>query len=234
MESGVLEFPYRPDPEELCRKLSAGGEFQAEFLELFEECVHAADPAAAFSLQDVRLEDGEVFVGKERFQSLVMARNFSEAEVRRAFIYAVSCGRGLYEIAIKQEDPLRRWWADAIAEDAMKTADRGLRESLRERYRLGRTARMNPGSFPDFPITCQAGIFRLLEQEAARIGLSLTASYLMIPPKSVSGILYETRKEFENCMLCPIEGCPSRKAEYDRKMEQEYGTGMQNRNTEGE
>ncbi len=234
MESGVLTFPYRPDPEELCAKLSADGELKEEFLDLLEECVNAANPAAVFSLQDVRLADGKVFIGKECFQSLVLARNFSEARVRRAFIYAVSCGRGLFEIAAREEEPLRRWWADAVAEDAMKAADKEFRIVLRQKYRLGRTARMNPGSFPDFSITCQAGIFRLLEQETARIGLSLTSSYLMIPPKSVSGILYETRKEFENCMLCPIEGCPSRRAEYDRKMEQEYGSGRKSRNTEGD
>ena len=59
---------------------------------------------------------------------------------------------------------------------------------------------------------------RLLEGGAGHIGLELTNSCLMLPYISVSGFVYETEATFENCMLCPRESCPTRRAPYDASM----------------
>jgi hypothetical protein len=43
----------------------------------------------------------------------------------------------------------------------------------------------------------------------------LTESLLMVPVKSVSGIVFANEEEFASCQLCPREDCPGRKAPYD-------------------
>ena len=159
---------------------------------------------------------GETVIGTERFKSRIMQVNLQA--VRRAFPYAVSCGRELYDLARSMEDELDRWRVDSFSQYSMRAVDAEMTRVLKETYHLGHMARMNPGSLPEFPITCQRGLFRLLEGGADEIGLELTDSCLMLPYKSVSGIAYETEATFENCMLCPRENCPTRRAPYDASM----------------
>ena len=79
---------------------------------------------------------------------------------------------------------------------------------------------MNPGSLPDWPITEQAKLFSLLGDVKALIGVTLTESMLMLPTKSVSGVYFETERNFENCELCARENCPGRRKPFD---EAKYG-----------
>ena len=49
----------------------------------------------------------------------------------------------------------------------------------------------------------------------ALIGVRLTESCLMIPNKSLSGLLFPSEFGYENCAVCPREGCRGRRAPYD-------------------
>jgi hypothetical protein len=44
----------------------------------------------------------------------------------------------------------------------------------------------------------------------------------MIPRQSVSGLLFETEKDFVNCLLCPRDTCPNRRAPYDPALRDQY------------
>ena len=222
MQGTIISIPYRPDPEKMYRSLKIDEENRDEFLEVFEKCIRIACPKAAFSLKSVSCDDEGVMIGSERFTGKILYRNFSEAGVHRAFVYAVTCGRELYELALETEDLVERWWIDWFSQKAMQAADAQMIKTLKEQYRPGRISRMNPGSLEDFPITCQRGLFQLLEEETTEIGLELTSSCLMLPCKSGSGIIYETEKDFVSCMLCPREKCPERRAAYDEMRLREY------------
>jgi hypothetical protein len=76
---------------------------------------------------------------------------------------------------------------------------------------------MSPGSLEDWPITEQPKLFSLFGDTEKSIGVKLTASLLMIPRKSISGILFPSEEGFVSCRLCPRENCPSRKAEFDEE-----------------
>ena len=216
METRLISMPFRPSMEETMAKLSIGPEMEEEFREVYDACVAVAQPKAVVCLLPVRREGAETIIGSERFQSRIMQVNMQP--VGRAFPYAVSCGRELYELSRQTDDPLERVWVDCFSQLAMRAVDAEMSRTLMRLYRLGHTARMNPGSLPDFPITCQRALFRLLDGGADAIGLELTESCLMLPYKSVSGILYETEADYENCMLCPRENCPTRRAAYDAAM----------------
>ena len=54
------------------------------------------------------------------------------------------------------------------------------------------------------------------------IGVRLTDSFLMVPMKSISGILFPTEVRFESCQLCPRKDCPGRRAPYDQALWSKY------------
>ena len=216
MNTQFISISFQPTLAETMTMLRIDPEMEDEFRDVYEECISVACPKAVFCLVPVYQEQDQTVIVEERFRSRIMQVNMQK--VGRAFPYAVSCGRELYELAQSKGDPLERWWVDSFSQYAMRAVDEEMTRVLTETYRLGHTARMNPGSLPDFPITSQRALFRLLDSGPSQIGLELRSTCLMLPYKSVSGIAYETDAIYENCMLCPRENCPTRRAPYDAAM----------------
>ena len=74
---------------------------------------------------------------------------------------------------------------------------------------------MNPGSLDGWPIEQQVELFNLLENKNKDLGVELTESFLMVPQKSVSGILFKSKSGYTNCKLCEMVNCPSRKSPFE-------------------
>ncbi len=77
---------------------------------------------------------------------------------------------------------------------------------------------MNPGSLDDWPLAEQRQLFSVFGDVKKLIGVELTDSFLMVPIKSVSGVVFPTEHRFESCQLCQREGCPNRRAKYDPRL----------------
>ena len=75
-------------------------------------------------------------------------------------------------------------------------------------------SKMNPGSLKEWPLVSQKVLFNIIGNVFEDVGVSLTDSCLMLPSKSVSGFFFSSKEFYENCQLCPIINCPSRRAEY--------------------
>ena len=115
------------------------------------------------------------------------------------------------------------YWAEAIKEEALRCALNALYTDIRDRFAPGHLSTMSPGSLEDWPIQQQGLLFRLLGDPEKTAGVRLSESMLMVPTKSVSGIIFPTDASFESCMLCAREGCPGRRAPYDESLfEREY------------
>jgi hypothetical protein len=217
MDPVVLEdIRYRPDIEGLKKKLRVkdGGGWADRFTRLVQEAEAIARPRALFGVAyvDARSE-GSVVVDSIRFDSRVLQVNLEK--VHRVFPFLATCGTELHDWAAAHEDLLERYYADEISEAALREALRVLREHLNERYRLGRTSTMSPGSLPDWPIQAQRRLFALFGKAEELLGVRLTDSLLMVPSKSVSGIRFSTEQTFASCQLCPRGSCPNRQAPYD-------------------
>ena len=89
-------------------------------------------------------------------------------------------------------------------------------------------SRMAPGSGAAdvWPIAQQKELFSIFGNVEDLIGVKLTDRYLMIPIKSVSGILFETETTFVTCQLCPREACIRRRAPYDPQLVEKYRAGV--------
>jgi hypothetical protein len=160
--------------------------------------------------QDTVATDGVVFTSR------VLRVNVEKAH--KVFPFIVTCGMELHEWAGSMDDLLQRFWADAIAEMAMRSALQFLERHLVEQYEFSRLARMNPGSLADWPLKEQRVLFALLGDPQAAIGVRLTDSLLMVPTKTVSGLIFPTEESFASCQLCPREDCRGRRAPYDKDL----------------
>jgi hypothetical protein len=107
---------------------------------------------------------------------------------------------------------------------ALTRACNFLEEHLKELYGLDKTGMMSPGSLIDWPVEEQRPLFSILGDIQGSIGVHLTEGLMMDPVQSVSGILFPTDEEFEECSLCPREDCPKRRAPFEEHLyETRYG-----------
>lgn len=220
MDTVVLDdIPFQPKFERIAKKLRVkeGSANAEELRRLLEEAQVVARPRALYRVAYVSSRtDESVSLDGQTFKSRVLRVNL--ADVHRVFPYVATCGMELHEWKSSIDDMLQGYYADTINEAALSAARQALKTHLIEQYALGRTATMSPGSLEDWPIRQQRPLFALLSDPEEAIGVRLSESMLMIPSKSVSGIRFPTEENFESCQLCPREGCPSRKAPYDKDL----------------
>ena len=140
----------------------------------------------------------------------------------RVFPFVVTCGTEIEEASQGFRDILEQFCLDELKQMALGAASSYLRNHVKRKYLLGKTSSMSPGSLEDWPITQQKELFSIFGNVKELIGVELTDSFLMVPIKSVSGVIFPTEITFESCQLCQREGCPGRRAPYDAHLEAEY------------
>lgn len=137
--------------------------------------------------------------------------------VARVFPFVATCGHELDEVPLPADDLLAQFWWDAIKAELLSLARAYLLDHLTATFRLPKTARMSPGSGDAdvWPIEQQRELFALLDGVTRWIGVRLTDSCLMLPNKTVSGIVFPTEEDFRTCEVCHREACPNRSAPFD-------------------
>jgi hypothetical protein len=182
--------------------------------ELVKQAQTIARPEALYKEAYIETRTDESIVAEGiTFRSRVLAVNLQNAH--RFIAYVVTCGQELETWAQEIPDLLMQYYAERINELVLRQAVEYLNRHLETTFHMGKTAHMSPGSLEDWPISEQKPLFQLLGDTEATIGLRLTDSFLMLPIKSLSGIRFSTTVDYENCMLCPRENCPGRRAPYD-------------------
>lgn len=158
-----------------------------------------------------------VVVEDKKFESKIMSVNLEE--VHKVIIFLITCGTELEKWAEKKDgDMLENYWHSMVQEAVLEKARDYINKEINEKYLPGSTSIMNPGSLIDWSITEQKKLFSILGNPKKEIGVKLTESSLMLPAKSVSGLIYPTEEDFENCQVCPKENCPSRSAPYEPEL----------------
>ena len=154
------------------------------------------------------------------FESPILRQNLEETN--KVFPYIITVGPELERAAASQGDLLRQYYLEEIANIALEKAAAWLAGRLEERYGVGPLSNMSPGSLEDWPITEQTKLFSILGDTERTVGVRLTDSLLMVPRKSISGILFPSEEGFVACQLCGRERCPGRKAPYNGVGPQKY------------
>jgi hypothetical protein len=216
MEPILLDqTPFEVDANRLMQRLHIrpGSAMAREFGVLLAEALPLGRPKTLFGVAYIEERAGDTLtIDGVPFTSHVLAVNL--AQVHRVFAYIATCGAELGEWAHGLTDVLHQFWGEEIKIAALGCASQTLATALEAHFAPGKTATMNPGSLPDWPLREQGPMFRLLGQTDA-IGVTLNESYLMSPNKSVTGLRFATELSYENCQLCPRSDCPGRRAPYD-------------------
>lgn len=205
------------DLEEFLRRGGANeiDELRGAASELFAQCARLVRPKALLKEAALELldDDGVVIAG-ERFDSRCLSANLRGLD--RVHLYLATCGTELERLAAQREG-LEGYWVDVIKELALEAVVSETERRVAARLDSAGVAAMNPGSADAevWPIEQQRQLFRLLGDTRSEVGVELTESLLMIPNKSVSGILFPSRSGWVSCMACTRSGCRGRRAPYE-------------------
>ena len=218
MEATVINpLPFSLDVPALFERLRVRTQHKEEIGKLVAEAEAVARPKALYKMAFIEAKgDESITADGVTFNSRVLRVNLDS--LHRFFAFVGTAGHELEAWVDSKQDMLAHFYADAINEAVLKAAMTTFVAQLTERFQLGTTAAMNPGSLTDWPLREQRSLFKLLGDVRSAIGVELTDSLLMVPRKSVSGILFVAEETFASCQLCPRQDCPNRRAPYDARL----------------
>ncbi len=217
----LAEIPFVLDPLALMKplRIEPGSGDESDLLALIDVARQVGKPKAVYTESFVEGRDGDtVDIGGITFTSRTLNRNLATAE--RVFPMIATCGVEMDAAFPACGDMVQEFWWDLIKTHLLGAAHKYLDEALHRKFRLGKTATMRPGSGDAsiWPIDQQRGLFALLGGVEAAIGVRLTDSFLMVPNKTTSGILFPTEVDFRSCEVCHRETCPSRHAPFNKEL----------------
>jgi hypothetical protein len=222
-ELAVSASSILPDAEEAAAALGYPAGLIPEFfldmaMEVIKEAERLSQPRAGYVIRSVRSIDGDkkvLRIGTQDFSvGPIIASELDVAESAAVFVCTIGPGLESYaRESIDEGDGPKGYMADAIASLMAEAAGDLLQADAKEaagRMGLGISERFSPG-YCSWPVSDQALLFSLLPPGACGVGL--TDSSLMIPLKSMSGIIgmgpgMEARGY--RCAICGFKGCASR------------------------
>lgn len=205
LEAGDIARRLRIRPDR------AGSSHLKELIELARSLVSVR---AVYDISYIGRKDaGSVEVAGVVFRSRVLRHNLENAQ--KVFPYIMTIGPVLEKTAASLSDLLKQYYLEEIANIVLEQGAAWLAERLQGLWGFPLLSNMSPGSLEDWPITEQRQLFSLFGDTEKVIGVTLTDHLLMLPRKSISGILFPSEEGFTACQLCPRKDCPSRRARYD-------------------
>lgn len=211
----IDKIPFSLNKKKLMERLHIRDQSpeKKEFSALSENAEKTAVPKVLFREFFIDFKDeNSITVENIKFQSRILSEK--TGKIKRIFPFIATCGTEIDNLEKKSEDFLETYWLDQIKEEILKYAFNFLSEYLLEKYHLKKTVSMTPGSgnLDVWPIQEQKKIFALMYGQNKTIGVNLTDEFLMIPNKSVSGVIFQSEKDFVTCRYCSRKNCPERKA----------------------
>ena len=183
---------------------------------LFEQAMQIVRPKAICRTASVDdISDDKVIICGITFQSAVMAENLKD--VHQVHAYVVTCGVEVDDWSNGYKDYFIKLWLDMIKEMILHDAVTQFADVICNKYGIEKYATMNPGSgnVDVWPIAQQRPLFELIGDVRKDSGVILKDSFLMIPIKSVSGILFPSDSGYINCEVCTRKNCQGRRAPYN-------------------
>ena len=209
------------DPREILRYLGAdhATPLIQELMERAQrETEEVSRPKSVFLPLPIQVEEDRVFLGEKAFASRSLASHLRGC--REGYLFAFTLGREIdmrlkrYAVTDLPYVPVLQACAASYTELCADLAQEELRESARRRG-LYLRPRYSPG-YGDFPLSCQRFLFEVL-QVSKKIGITLTESCLMLPMKSITGVVGLSPDpslcHVGRCMACASENCPFRRTD---------------------
>lgn len=213
MERYLLDnIPINTTWEDIAKHLYVTEEDDLQIVSvLFNKAKSVAKPKVLYKVAYVdKIEDSNVVIDGVNFTSRVLAEQIGD--IHRIFAYVATCGAEIEEWSQSETDYILSLWIDTIKEALLFEAHNFFINHIKEKYGLSKLSFINPGSgdIDTWPLSEQAQLFSLIGDVTGTCGVVLKESFLMVPIKSVSGLVFPSDREFINCALCHRENCPNR------------------------
>ena len=219
----IDNIPVKLDSDELVKglRIRRNVEYIKDKLDsLIEAITPVMNPKALYSVSFVdKIEGDQVTIGDIVFTSKVVRMNLEQ--VGRVFPYIVTAGSELDDVELSKGQSAML--LDQVKTVVVSKAYQYLRTHLAEKYGIKKLSSVAPGRLDEWPLTQQRELFSLFGNNVGRIGVRLTKTCLMVPVKTVSGLLFPSEAGFESCELCSREKCMGRRAAYDPKQVEIFG-----------
>ncbi len=224
MSEKVLDdIPFVLPLPELLKQLHLDSESDeaAEVAEIAEQARAIGRPKAMWRQFPVEPCDRDhVRIGGIVFQSRPLAYMLNSRE--SVYAYCATCGAES-DALLDPVDPLRTFWANEIRTSMLRQAMDFMRDELKKELPPeAKLTGMSPGSGETeqvWSICALRDLFALVNGEfTTRLGVELTESCLMLPAKTVAGILFVSAHDFASCRICKREKCPNRVAPFDSEV----------------
>jgi len=215
----IDDLPVQVDVQAVLAQLRIGSESPAvsRVKVLADRMQDTVRPRALYRPCDVESNDRDVVrIGGVEFTSRTLAALLNAT--RRVFAYVVTCGSDAEFQLPSDSGAFERVALDAITNQLLRQGCLVFEKQLSQRYGLGQTATIGPGAGDGilWPVEQQRALFELLGDTQASIGVTLTEDYMMLPMKSLSGLLFTTDSGFRSCQLCTSPDCGMRDASFDQ------------------
>lgn len=220
----LKNIPITLDPQRVIKELHLDRKpgSKVDVNELISTAESLIEPRVIFKVAYItEKNEDSVNIDGADFTSNVLRINLEEVE--RVFPYIITIGKTLEDTARSYGDLLRQYYLENIGDMVLSLCKKYLEKHIKRNYGLAKISSMSPGSLKNWPVTEQKPLFSLFSDIKDLMGVNLTEHMLMIPRKSISGIIFPTEKTFISCQLCSRERCPSRIAPFDEKVKEKYG-----------
>jgi hypothetical protein len=153
----------------------------------------------------VTLETGQIV------QSIILSDMLKGGQTVALFVATIGESLEREASALGKTSILNAWVLEQTGDYVLRQVSAHVKARVEETLG-GKASGFSPGTGTGklFGIDQQKALFEVLEPQK-NIGVTLTPSFLMVPRKSVSGILAATPKEYDACQYCPRERCMSRR-----------------------
>jgi len=219
----IENIPVRLDADEVVKRLRIRRNveyFRDKLASLIETIVPVMNPKAVYSVSFVdKIEGDSVTIGDTVFTSKVVRKNLEK--VGRVFPYIVTAGVELDDLELSKGQSAML--LDQVKNVVVTKANLYLRNLITEKYGIKKLSSVGPGRLDEWPITQQRELFSLFGENVDRIGVSLTKTCLMVPVKTVSGLLFPSEAGFESCELCSRKKCMGRRAAFNQEKVELFG-----------
>lgn len=188
-----------------------------DFLDVFDEVLQEG-PSFIHSkggfvvLDQFECLDTEIRIGETTFHTgSIIAKQFRQAS--KIVVFACTAGPGIrekYDQFRTEGDYLKAFFVDTLGTVAVEKAMDKIHHSILLRFEaegLHGTNRYSPG-YCGWSVNEQHALWKFLP--SAYCGITLTDSALMLPIKSVSGIIGlgpHARKSPYSCSICKLDNC---------------------------
>ena len=219
----IENIPIKQDSDDLVKglRIRRNVEYIKDKLDsLIEAITPVMNPKALYLISFVdKIEGDQVTIGDTVFTSKVVRMNLEQ--VGRVFPYIVTAGSELDDVELSKRQSAML--LDQVKTVVVSKAYQYLRTHLAEKYGIKKLSSVAPGRLDAWPLTQQRELFSLFGDNVDRIGVRLTKTCLMVPVKTVSGLLFPSEAGFESCELCSREKCMGRRAAYDPNLVKTFG-----------